>query len=71
MACSSCGARIRRLAKQYPTMDVKPTVTKKSASEIKEVKQRLKNLALYSVPVEETNTKYTVKTDDLSTIHTV
>ena len=38
---------------------------------IKEVKQRLKDLALYSIPVEETNTKYTVKTDDLSTIHTM
>lgn len=70
MACSSCGARIRRLAKQYPTMDVKPAVTR-SASEIKEVKQRLKDLALYSIPVEETNTKYTVRTTDLSTIHTV
>ena len=70
MACSSCGARIRRLAKQYPTMDVKPSVTM-SASEIKEAKQRLKNLALYSVPIEEPNTKYTEKTDDLSTIHTV
>lgn len=70
MGCPTCGARIRRLAKQYPTKDVKPAVTR-SASEVKEVKQRLKTLALYSVPVEETNTKYTVQTDDLSTIHTV
>ena len=68
MGCSSCGARIRSLAKQYQYKNVTPT---QKPSQIKEVKARLKALANYSIVVEEINTKYTVKTDDLSTIHTV
>ena len=62
MACSSCGARIRRLAKQYPYKDVKP-VSLPKPSESKEG-------AKYTTVLEE-NSEFTVLTDDLSTIHTV
>lgn len=69
MACSSCGGRIRRLAKQYPYMDAKPVSVSKET--IEERKKRLKALQAFSVVVEETDSEYTEKVDDLSTIHTV
>lgn len=67
MACSSCGARIRKLAKQYPSKNVTPVSL--SSSE-KETKARLKAKAMFSVAVEE-KSKYTETIEDLSTIHTV
>ena len=66
MACSSCGARIRRLAKQYPYKDVKPV----SLPNKREVAAPKKEGAKYMVVAEENN-DYTVTNDDLSTIHTV
>lgn len=69
MACSSCGARIRRLAQQYPYKSVVPT--QRSSEELKKVKARLKELANTSIVIEEVDSKYTQKIDDLSVIHTV
>lgn len=69
MACSSCGAHIRRLAKQYPYKNVKPKPS--TPRETKEIKAKLKTLEKYSVVVEEIDTKYTLQIDDLSIIHTV
>lgn len=66
MACSSCGARIRRLAKQYPYKDVKPVSLPKPS----ESKAVLKEGAKYTTVLEE-NSQFTVLTDDVSTIHTV
>lgn len=67
MACSSCGGRIRRLAKQYPYTDAKPV----SKETIEERKKRLAALKAFSIVVEEPDSKYTEQMDDLSTIHTV
>lgn len=66
MACSSCGARIRRLAKQYPYKDVKPV----SLPSKQTVKASKKEGAKYSVVAEE-QSEYTTTVEDLSTIHTV
>ena len=66
MACSSCGARIRRLAKQYPYKDVKPV----SLPNKVKVSAPKKEGAKYMVVAEENN-DYTITTEDLSTIHTV
>jgi hypothetical protein len=69
LACSSCGAHIRRLARQYPYKSAKPQPipTKK---ETKQLKDKLHALQKYSTPVEEIDTKFTLQIDDLSVIHT-
>ena len=67
MACSSCGGRIRRLAKQYQYTDAKPV----SKETIEERKKRLAALKAFSIVVEEPDSEYTEQVDDLSTIHTV
>lgn len=50
-------------------MDAKPVSVSKET--IEERKKRLKALQAFSVVVEETDSEYTEKVDDLSTIHTV
>ena len=66
MACSSCGARIRKLAKQYPYKDVKPVSLPKKAKVTSPKKEGAKYMT-----VAEENTDYTITIEDLSTIHTV
>ena len=66
MACSCCGGRIRRLAAQYPNKNV-PAFTGET---IAERKAALAAAMKYSVVIEEVDSKYTDKLEDLSTIHT-
>lgn len=66
MACSCCGGRIRRLAAQYPNKNV-PAFTGET---IAERKAALANAMRFSVVIEEPESKYTEKVEDLSNIHT-
>jgi hypothetical protein len=67
MGCSSCGGRIRRLARQYQYTDVEPV----SKETIEERKRRLEALQAFTIVVEEVDSEYTEQIEDLSTIHTV